>query len=77
MKDFKDLVLGQKELHCFKNVVSDVDAFPHKEAARIIENQILRSAASITANIAEGFGSKRGREFAHYPFPLYCSWIDQ
>ena len=51
-------------------VVKDVERFPKTEVARIMANQILRSVSSITANIAEGYGRRKGKEFQHY---LYIS----
>ncbi len=35
-------------------------------AARVIANQVLRSTGSISANIAEGFGRRSGKEYTHY-----------
>ncbi len=35
-------------------------------AGRVIANQVLRSASSISANIAEGFGRRTGKEYTHY-----------
>ena len=32
----------------------------------MIANQVLRSASSISANIAEGFGRRMGKEYTHY-----------
>ncbi|MCX7991438.1 MAG: four helix bundle protein, partial [Proteobacteria bacterium] len=48
----------------------DAEDFPQTETSKIITNQVLRSVASISANIAEGFGRRRGREYIHY---LYIS----
>ncbi|NWF75316.1 MAG: four helix bundle protein [Nitrospirae bacterium] len=50
----------------FKDVVRDVEGFPKTEVGRIIANQIIRSVSSITANIAEGYGRRRGKEYEHY-----------
>jgi four helix bundle protein len=47
-------------------VVRDVERFPKAEVGRIIANQIIRSVSSITANIAEGYGRRKGKEYEHY-----------
>ncbi len=66
MKDFRELKVWQKGVDFFELVVQDVEQFPQTEVARVIINQVLRSASSISANIAEGFGRKKGAEFIHY-----------
>ncbi|MBI4765580.1 MAG: four helix bundle protein [Deltaproteobacteria bacterium] len=66
MKDFRELKVWQMAMELFMEVVRDVEAFPKTEVARIIANQILRSVSSITANIAEGYGRRKGKEFQHY-----------
>lgn len=43
-----------------------MEGFPKKKAADIIANQILRSSGSTSANIAEGHGRHKGREYEHY-----------
>jgi four helix bundle protein len=70
MKDFRELIVWQKAMDLFEQVVNDVEGFPNKRAARVIEDQVLRSTGSISANIAEGYGRKKGKEFEHY---LYIS----
>src|SRR3990172_12889120 len=70
MRDFRDLMVWQKAMGLFEDVVKDVEKFPSSEVARIISNQVLRSISSISANIAEGFGRRKGKEYEHY---LYIS----
>jgi four helix bundle protein len=70
VKDFRDLIVWQKAMNLFEDVVKDAEKFPNTEVARIISNQVLRSISSISANIAEGFGRRRGKEYEHY---LYIS----
>ena len=70
MKDFRDLVVWQKAMGLFENVVKDVEKFPQTEVARIISNQVLKSVTSMSANIAEGYGRRKGKEYEHY---LYIS----
>ena len=66
IRSFEDLIVWQRAHQFFLDVVKDVDAFSPGMAARIIGNQVLRSASSISANIAEGFGRRIGREYTHY-----------
>ncbi len=66
MKDFRELKVWQMGMELFEEVVKDVESFPHIEVGKIIANQILRSVSSITANIAEGYGRRKGKEFEHY-----------
>jgi len=66
MQDFKDLMVWQKSIELFENVVKDVEEFPKTEVAKIIANQVLRSTSSISANIAEGYGRRKGAEFVHF-----------
>ncbi|MBI5185795.1 MAG: four helix bundle protein [Nitrospinae bacterium] len=66
MKDFRDLIVWQKAVLLFEQCVADTKNFPKTEAARVIINQILRSVGSTSANIAEGFGRRKGKEYEHY-----------
>ena len=66
IRSFEDLIVWQRAHQFFLDVVQDVDAFAPSMAARVIADQVLRSASSISANIAEGFGRRRGKEYTHY-----------
>ena len=66
MKDFRDLVVWQKSIEVFEMTAKDVKTFPKTEIGRIIADQVLRSVSSISANIAEGYGRRRGSEYVHY-----------
>lgn len=70
MKDFRELKVWQIGTELFEEVIKDVEKFPKTDVGRIIANQIIRSVSSITANIAEGYGRRKGKEFEHY---LYVS----
>ena len=63
---FEDLIVWQKAHKFFLDVVQDVSTFSPGMAGRVIANQVLRSAGSISANIAEGFGRRTGKEYTHY-----------
>ena len=66
IRRFEDLIVWQKAHQLFLDVVRDVERFAANTVARIIANQVLRSASSISANIAEGFGRRIGKEYTHY-----------
>ena len=66
IKDFRDLIVWQKSHQLFLDIIKDVELFPKTQAARIIIDQILRACSSISANIAEGFGRRKGKEYLHY-----------
>jgi four helix bundle protein len=66
IRSFEDLIVWQKAHQFFLDVVQDVDTFSPNTASRVIANQLLRSASSISANIAEGFGRRTGKEYTHY-----------
>ena len=66
IRTFDDLIVWQKAHQLFLDVVGDADRFPNGRASVVVANQLLRSASSISANIAEGFGRRRGKEYTHY-----------
>jgi len=66
IRSFEDLIVWQKAHQFFLDVVRDADPFKRSMAARVIANQVLRSASSISSNIAEGFGRRTGKEYTHY-----------
>ena len=53
---FRDLAMYQRAQELAVQVVAEVEALPERRAAQIIGGQLLRSATSIGANIAEGHG---------------------
>jgi len=66
VRSFRDLVVWQKAHELFLHTVRDVEGFPRTRVARIMTDQLVRAVASIGANIAEGYGGHKGREFQHY-----------
>ena len=66
IRSFEDLIVWQKAHAFFLDVVQDIGAFTSGLAGRVIANQVLRSGSSISANIAEGFGRRTGKEYTHY-----------
>ena len=55
-EDFTRLVLWQKSQQLAAEIVATVAVLPRNRAADIIGSQVMRSAGSIPANIAEGYG---------------------
>lgn len=66
IRNFREMIVWQKSHELFLDIVKDVEKFSDSQAARIVINQLLRSCSSISANIAEGFGRKQGKEYLHY-----------
>jgi len=66
IRDFTDLIVWQKAHELFLDLVKDIENFPNNMVCRIISDQLIRSASSISANIAEGFGRRQGKEYLHY-----------
>lgn len=63
IKTYRDLIVWQKSHELAKKVIKICGKFPNTEEARIIKKQMLRSATSIPANIAEGYGGNKGNNF--------------
>ena len=61
IKHYTDLIVWQKSHKLFLDIVKDVDMFPNKRAANTIDDQIIRSSGSISANIAEGFNRSKAK----------------
>ncbi len=66
IKSFEDLIVWQKAHQLFLEAVQDVEGFANGRASNVIAHKLLRSASSISANIAEGFGRRMGKEYTHY-----------
>jgi four helix bundle protein len=65
MQNYKDLKVWEKA-HLFTLLTyQETKSFP-KEELYCLTSQLRRSAASVTANIAEGCGKKTNPELAHY-----------
>ena len=53
---YQNLVMWQQAQSLAVELVEIVDALPAMQSARTLGNQLLRSGASVAANIAEGYG---------------------
>jgi four helix bundle protein len=63
--EFFELKMWQKASDLLKDTVNDIESFPKRIGAQRISNQLFDSVSSISANIAEGFGRRSKKEFAH------------
>lgn len=66
MSDYRDLVFYQKAREVVKGINDLIKGWPKTMQAQEISRQILRSAMSVGANIAEGHGRHEGSEYIHY-----------
>src|SRR5690242_17142540 len=66
IKTFRDLIVWQKAHEMDLLVIELVTSFPRGQPFWVIGDQLLRSSTSISANIAEGHGSYRGKEYGRF-----------
>jgi four helix bundle protein len=66
IKSYKDLIVWQKGHSLTKGCLTICRALPENNETRVIRSQLIRSATSLPANIAEGYGSYKGRGFTRY-----------
>ncbi len=66
IKTYKDLKFWQTAKRTGLLVAKLVKLFPNDRTYWIISDQILRAAFSIGANIAEGFGKYKGKEYSRF-----------
>jgi four helix bundle protein len=62
---FTDLEIWRKSHDLFLHLLEAVERFPSCRGARIVTDQVLRSAGSVGANISEGFDRSK-RQFLNY-----------
>ena len=63
IKGYRDLLVWQTAHELAKEVITHSGHFPLTDEASIIKKQIIRSAISVPANIAEGYGGNKGKVF--------------
>jgi four helix bundle protein len=66
IKTFKDLEVWKKSFSLAIETIRLTEKLPQKTSNKIISEQLLRASTSISANIAEGYGSFSKKEFARY-----------
>ncbi|KAB8331191.1 four helix bundle protein [Scytonema tolypothrichoides VB-61278] len=65
INDFKDLKIWQKGMEIAEKCYFLTQLFPRDELYGMVQ-QIRRSAVSIAANIAEGYGRRTTREYVRF-----------
>ena len=65
IRSHRDLMVWQKAMELVDRIYKVTDQFPPKEEYRLV-SQLVRAAASVPANIAEGSTRATSRDFAHY-----------
>lgn len=65
IRSYRDLIVWQKAHELTKMVIGLCSKFPRTDEAEVIKKQLLRSATSIPANIAEGYGANKGKVFSN------------
>jgi len=66
IKTFRDLIVWQKAHEMDLRVIELVSSFPREQPFWVIGDQVLRASTSISANIAEGHSSYRGKEYGRF-----------
>lgn len=63
---YKKLIFWQRSRQVSLSVVKLTKQLSNERPAWIISDQIIRSCFSVGANIAEGFGKYRGKEYGRF-----------
>ncbi len=66
INSYKDLKFWQTAKQATLLIVHLTRSIPNEKIAWVIIDQILRSCMSVGANIAEGFGKYKGKEYARF-----------
>ncbi len=66
IKSYKELIFWQTSLEVTQLVIELCRKLPKDRTAEILSDQIVRSSASVGANIAEGFGRYKGKEYKRF-----------
>jgi four helix bundle protein len=66
IQSYKDLIFWQKAYTLSRQVIQLSRKLPRDQVTYVLVKQILRSSTSIGANIAEGYGRYKGKEYARF-----------
>jgi four helix bundle protein len=66
IKTFRDLEVWKKSFNLAVKTIRLTEKLPKRSPTKIILEQLLRASTSISANIAEGYGSFSKKEFGRY-----------
>ena len=75
MKSYKELEVWQKSIDLVTEIYSITKDFPNEEKYGII-SQIRRSAISVPANIAEGWGRNSTKEYIQFLYIARSSLLE-
>ena len=75
ISSFEQLIVWQKSAELAQAIYSITKSFPSSEKFSLTD-QIQRSAVSVSANIAEGFGRSSISEKSHYYVIAYGSLLE-
>lgn len=74
--NYKELRVWIAAEELFEFICEDIKKFPQNKIAWIIADQLIRSAGSIGANVAEGFARKTKNDILHFFTIAYGSAIE-
>lgn len=66
VKSYKDLHFWQKSFETTKQILGLIKKLPMEQMTKIVVNQLIRASCSVGANIAEGYGRYRGKEYERF-----------
>ena len=66
IRTYRDLQIWQKSHELTRRVLYVCRKLPTNAETNVIKSQVLRAVTSIPANIAEGYGSHKGKGFVSY-----------
>jgi len=66
IKSYKDLKMWQKANVLVNKIFDSIEVFPKNIGGETVARQVIRSSTSIAANIAEGYGGRKGKEYVSY-----------
>ena len=66
IKNYKDLIVWQKSHAAVLLSIELIENLPKNLTLNILSDQFLRAITSVSANIAEGFGSYSNKEYRRY-----------
>lgn len=66
LKTYKSLIFWQRSREVNLLTVKLARKLPKEKSAYIIADQVLRSSFSVGANIAEGYGKYKGKEYRRF-----------
>ena len=66
IKSYKDLKMWQKANVLVNKIFDLIEVFPKNIGDETVARQVVRSSTSVAANIAEGYGGRKGKEYVSY-----------